>query len=721
MKNCVKKGDIKPNACVKTVGGKPTLFIDGKITTPLIYSLASHIKPMRAATALSQRNLKYFAESGIDLVEVETILSDCWRKNGDFSEMPIYAEVAEVVRANPKAKVILRLHLQPPYWWLRDNQDELCKLAEYEMKDNGEPYMIISETCELTYHESFASEKWISDTSEKLALLCERLKNSDMAGHIAGIHVGSGVYSEWHYYGFGGHPDYSPCMQRRFKEFLKEKYRSAEDLQKAWGNPDVTFETAELPYFGRRFPENDSYFRDPIKDRDVADSLECLQDTVADAVIAFCKVVKESWSGILTGAFYGYFFGVFGILATTGGHLAMRKIYENEKYIDFLCAPLCYYTNRRVDGTFFPRGVLESERLNNILWLTEMDSAPYEIGIWQRGTTIKDNSPDVKEKSSFALKRNILGNLTRGMGAWFFDHRTYDEPVKTDYLKDAGWWEDERYRKDIKRLREIYDRFYPMDYKDETDVLLVYDTDVYYEMARAVFSEETIEPRMNAAISKTGVNFREIYLDDLEKVDKTQYKCVVFVNMFLLKGEKRALVEKFVRESSADIVWMFAPGYSDGRRLSEDLMYSLTGFKLKKTSGVEEIKYTVGDDTETLATEEKLRECFYIDGECEPFAYYKDGSVSAGKINKSGKNIWYLPYYILPEKLWERIFTDAGAHRYSEDDGVYILCGNRVLAAFCKDGGKKTIFLKNGKSVTLDLPKYSVAVMDSETGEIIDI
>ncbi|MBQ9481239.1 MAG: beta-galactosidase, partial [Clostridia bacterium] len=494
MKNDIKQKNIISNACVKTVGGKPMLFVDGKITPPLIYSLASHCKPMRTATALSQRNIKYFAEAGIDLVEVEAILSNCWRKSGEFSEMPIYAEVAEVVRANPKAKVILRLHLQPPYWWLRDNPEELCELAEYKTTDNGEPYFVIGETDKLTYHESFASKKWISDTSEKLALLCDRLKNSDMAEHIAGIHVGSGIYSEWHYYGFGGHPDYSICMQRRFKEFLKEKYGTVDKLRAAWGNADVTFETAELPHFSRRFPENDSYFRDPIKDRDVADNLECLQDAVADAVITFCKIVKKNWNEILTGAFYGYFFGVFGILATTGGHLSMKKICDNEKYIDFLCAPLCYYENRRVEGTFFPRGLLESERLNNILWLTEMDSAPFEIGIWQNGKTVKDNSPDVKEKSSFALKRNILGNLTRGMGAWFFDHHTFDDPVKTSFLKDSGWWEDERYRKDIKNMREIYDRVYSLDYKDETDVLLVYDTEVYYEMTRAVFSEETIEP-----------------------------------------------------------------------------------------------------------------------------------------------------------------------------------------------------------------------------------
>ena len=707
-------------ACIKTIGNKPTLMIDGKVVSPLIYASSSHIAPMRSATALAQRNIKYFAEQGVDLVEVEATLSPHWRRNGEFSVMPIYAEVANVVEVNPNAKVILRLHLQPPYWWLRDNPDELCVWGGYETKDNGEPPLLISETDKLSLHESFASEKWIKDTSEILGVLCERLKECDLADHILGIHVGSGVYSEWHHYGFGANPDYGPCMVKRFRRFLKEKYGTEESLNEAWGTKDVTFDNVQIPHWERRFPETDGYFRDSIKDRDVADSLECLQLTVPEAIIAFCKVIKEKWPDVLTGAFYGYFFGVFGIIATTGGHLEMKYLFDNEKYIDFLSAPLCYYENRKVEGTFFPRGVLESERLNNILWLTEMDSAPYEKGIWQNGKTIRDESKDVERQSSYALKRNILGNLTRGQGAWYFDHRAFDNPVKTNYLKDGGWWEKERYRKDIGKIQEIYNKYYPMDYVDQTDVLLVYDTKTYYEMTRSVFSEETLEPKMNAAISRTNVNFREIYFEDLEKVDPKQYKCVIFVNTYLLEDERRKTVEKFVSETSADIVWMYAPGYLSGKAQSVDFMKSLTGFEFLRKTKIDEITYKVGETTETVKTEEVLRECFAITSECEAAGFYPDGSVCAGRVEEKGRNIWYLPYYIVPQELYAEIFDRAGAHRYSKNQDLYVMNGNHITVVCSVKGGKDEILLNNGKKVVIDVPSYTIVTIDSDTGEIID-
>ena len=708
------------NACVKNYGNKPTLFIDGKIVSPVIYACSSHITPMRAATNLTQRNIKYFAEQGVDLIEVESTLSPHWRKSGEISDMPIRAEVTNVLEANPNAKVILRLHLQPPYWWLRDNPDELCSWAEHKPIDNGEPPLLIPETAELTLHESLASEKWIKDTSEILAVLCEKLKNSDIGEHILGIHIGSGVYSEWHHYGFGAHPDYSRSMLKRFRKFLKEKYGTEKLLNDAWGTQNVTFDNVKLPSWERRFPETDTYFRDCIKDRDVADSLECLQLVVPEAIISFCKVIKKKWPEVLTGAFYGYFFGVFGIIATTGGHLAIKHLFDNEKYIDFLAAPLCYYENRKAEGTFFPRGVLESERLNNILWLTEMDSAPYEIGIWQEGKTIKGKSEIVERQSSFALKRNVLGNLTRGHGAWYFDHRIFDDPVKTNYLKECGWWEKERYRRDIGNIKRIYDKYYPMPYEDETDVLLVYDTKVYFEMTRSVFSEESLEWKFHAAISATRTNFREIYLDDLLKVSPEQYKCVIFVNTFLMNANRRKIIIDFIEKSSADIVWMYAPGYLDGKTKSLENIKELTGFDLGIVKGIDTIIYKTNLFSETVKTEEVLRESFFIKNKCDEVAHYVDGSVCAGRIEKEGRNIWYLPYYIIPKQLFDYIFGLSEAHRYSNNSDLYIMSGNHITVVCSLNGGKSEIFLKNGIKVSIDVAPYTTVTIDSDTGEIID-
>ena len=45
--------------------------------------------------------------------------------------------------------------------------------------------------------------------------------------------------------------------------------------------------------------------------------------------------------------------------------------------VDFLCGPMAYCENRDLDGVPMQRSLLESCRLNGILWLTEMDQHPF--------------------------------------------------------------------------------------------------------------------------------------------------------------------------------------------------------------------------------------------------------------------------------------------------------------------------------------------------------
>ena len=69
-------------------------------------------------------------------------------------------------------------------------------------------------------------------------------------------------------------------------------------------------------------------------------------------------------------------------------------------------------------------------------------------------------------------------------------------------------------------------------------------------------------------------------------------------------------------------------------------------------------------------------------------------------------------------RLWQHLFRDAGCHIYDEDSDA-VVAGSGLVMIHTKDGGKRTIRLRNGKVVTLFLNPLQTLLLDAETGEVV--
>ncbi|MBQ6803611.1 MAG: hypothetical protein IJP04_03040, partial [Clostridia bacterium] len=114
-------------------GNKPTLFVDGKKTAPVLYAL-SDFPAAAANTAYAQKNIAAFAKAGVNLVAADIGLHLGWRKTEPFDTDGLIAELSAVLDANPNARILLRLHMNPPYWWMRDHPEE-CIVYRTEKGD----------------------------------------------------------------------------------------------------------------------------------------------------------------------------------------------------------------------------------------------------------------------------------------------------------------------------------------------------------------------------------------------------------------------------------------------------------------------------------------------------------------------------------------------------------------------------------------------------------
>ncbi len=683
--------------------GAPELLINGKKTAPIMYGL-SDIPGSKSNTAQAQRNIKNFADCGIDIVAADSCLNLGWHKSTDFEIEPVQAEIAGVLEANPDARVLLRLHINPPYWWMRDNPDELVLYNGEPGVDDGETYRLIRNDGKHILHVSLASEKWLQEAGELLKRFCEELSDTAEGDSLIGIQVACGIYGEWHQWGV----DTGKPMQKLFKKFLKEKYKTETELQKAWNDSTVTFETAELaPDPGT--PGDLGNFRNPKHSRKIIDSQMCLQASVPKAILHFCKIIKENWKGdILTGSFYGYFMTRGSDMLVIMGHMLPELIFENKEYIDFLCGPFPYLENRLPDGVPLSRALLESMRLNNILWLTEMDQHPVGTESFVGG------DPSYRAETVSQLQRNILLPVVSGMGTWYYDHRIVPACLEFDkrnlsvgsvFLK-KGWWDCTELLCEIKKLQAVSSEYLLQDYEPAADVLIVYDTHTYFYQQG--FMDEIYA--LHDAFGRCGVSYDCIYLSDFEKCDISRYKLVIFANTYFISDDLKASVKKLTEGKT--VVWMYAAGICNGNDLNTDFVSDLTGIKVKITGN--EASYTVCGDNENVPfNENRFNPMLSVDDtEAQPVAFYdKSGECAAARKDK----VWYFAVPVVSKAVAEKIIDISGAHRYIKSDD-FLFAGNGMVVVNTFSGGEKTLILKNGTRINCTLPPLATAVFDAKTG-----
>ena len=696
-----KSGMESVQICSKD--GSPGLYIDGEKTVPILYGL-SDIPASNSNTAQAQRNIRLFAQQGISLVTADTGLHLGWHKTEPFEVEPLREEIAGVLDANPEAGVLLRLHLNPPYWWLRDYPEETVSYEGIPGIDDGESVRLIRCDAQRHLRVSLASRKWKKEAGEILAEFCRQVRNTQEGRHVA--QVACGIYGEWHQWGC----DCSKPMQERFREMLREKYGTDEALRKAWGQPEVTIDRAPFRPSTKR-PGEDGCFRDPVKGRDTMDAQSCIQLVPAEDILYFCRIVKENWDRpILTGAFYGYFLGTGGDNMVIGGHLQVDLLYRNRELVDFLCGPFPYMENRDAHGVPMSRGLLESTRLRGMLWLTEMDQHPVGTEEYVGG------DPAKRDETVAQLRRNILLPVLAGMGCWYYDHRIIPSLIRQDsrnssagsIFRKKGWWDQPDLLREIGKLQRLAERYALRPYRPAADVLIVYDTESYF--ARSKVNEE--EYALHEAVGRTGAAYDCVYLKELEIAEMGRYRCVIFPNAFLLTPQQREKIRR--RVEGKQVIWLYAPGFSDGKTLEEGHIAAVTGMKVKRI-GPESAYRTKGClPACRVETELRYDPLFAIDdAEAEPVAYYeKSGACAAARKGDQ----WYFALPRITAPIAGEIFRLAGVHRYC-DAGDPVLAGAGLVAVNTPSGGERVIALRNGKRVSCVLPPFTTAVFDAETGE----
>ena len=123
---------------------------------------------------------------------------------------------------------------------------------------------------------------------------------------------------------------------------LREKYTTDKALQEAWKQPDVTFETATQPVLKEALKEGQGIILNPETDMRIIDWYVFRNRVFAEAIIHFCKLIKQETDGkLLCGAYYVYLVELVENYSRPQQHHGHNEFYQvsASPYVDFLRAP----------------------------------------------------------------------------------------------------------------------------------------------------------------------------------------------------------------------------------------------------------------------------------------------------------------------------------------------------------------------------------------------
>jgi len=313
------------------------------------------------------------------------------------------------------------------------------------------------------------------------------------------------------------------------------------------------------------------------------------------------------------------------------------------------------------------------------------------------------------------------------MGLWFYDFGPsgFNGGNRLNDHGSWGWWDEPTLMNDIKALKKLADSKMEEPYTSDADVLVVHDTKTYYYSA-STKPDNYMSHRANnwipPVIFKSGVVHDVIHLDDLDKVKIDQYKVVVFVNTCVLNEKQKGIINSTVAKGNRHLVFTYAPGYSDEKKLDKKFIESVTGFKLEQlplSNGP--ITMVAGKETigivNTSTWNNAVNPLFSVnDKGATTLGISKDSTAVLFARKAFSDHIsWFMSLPSVDPKVWRFIFQNTGAHIY-ETSGDVIYSGGGILTLHSASGGERNILLKNGTTLNMRIAPNSTTLLDTKSG-----
>ncbi len=443
----------------------------------------------------------------------------------DFSVLD--RQIGDLLSANPSARFICMVDLNPPDWaW-----------KSYHVESNS--------FFEMT--AALCSPQWnrrITDYMNAFLAYAEEHHGSRIAAYL----LSCGSTSEWIEY-CERHGQDTPFKRRRYLEWRKEN-----------GLPDAT----DIPPLSARLQDRLSCggLLDLERNREFLDYKRFLADITAEGLIGFARAARKRIAPDKElGAFFGY---AVDMLET---HNAYEKVL-NADVLDFIVSPGTY-RDRRMGGGSGAQLPMATLAAHGVRYLHEADHRTHTYNrILAPG--IEFNCPNAfpDESATIAgLKREFALALIRQSSIWWFDMW-------------GGFYQGENVFALFRRMKELWEENIPLPAEGVTETAYVLDSDGLPYPATTPRTEKSLEFNSGVRIklNRTGVPFDIFSLNDfLALPDLPRYRCVVMGVPFEIDEAKLQKLRKLLFRDGRTVIWIGPAGITDGRDWNTKRVEAITG------------------------------------------------------------------------------------------------------------------------------------------------
>ena len=637
---------------------------------------------------LAERSLGRFGELGInDAIFIDRVMY-CIDRDGNFDReryrRDLYERLTMIVGCNPDVRIKMFYHLYMPPEWCKAHPEECIGL------DNGAPGL--HSTPGHSFQPSYASRLWRRQMGEILAESIRIMQESPFADRMPYIRICYGNGGEWNHFGYHekAYVDFSEPMRREFADWLRRKYRTAEALRKAWGDPDADFDSpALIPDREQRLVGGDFIRANGAAGRRVVDYYEFFQEFAADTVIHFARIAKKASRGkMLVGAYYGYYFGHWGSNPyhfQDSGHYALARIAAAPE-IDFVGGPSSY--NQR-ELAMIPNGIGGTLRLAGKLWESENDERTHHSGEAER----RYGATESLAESIAVCRRNAMMNFAAGNSFYYYD-----------FNKD--WYRDPEYMATVRRLRAIEAGLRAKNWKNPAKLAIILDERSVPYLTSRNDNKLLLQQRyfFTKQLPCLGIPYDLYLTSDLPRIDFKQYRVVLFPNCTCADKRLVSSIRRHAAGGGRTLVFFHAPalvnpGNETDVRQSAELTGIRIGFDPEAMSGP-----IVCD----LGRVEKSPVRFRTtvdDPEARVLCRWADGApAAAGKQFRDWKSI-VICHHAPSLTLLRNILHKNGARYWSSGRGGLNQCSfaGPLVSMYTRKAGRQTIWLPQKVEVAVDL------------------
>ena len=586
-------------ANIKKHNGEPAIVIDGKAFPPMTVIVRGG----------DMEYMKTLREKGIRIFYTPATTSwgfpsEDGKPDGITRSLN---NIENILKAVPDAYVILRLNLNPSKDWINSHPEEQVLFND----GSRQPVILANDqgNFQVDGMVSFASQKWRDEGADGLKELLDAIKASPYADRVIGAFLCGGGTCEWYYPGEhrmknldkGIYADFSEPFRISYSNFLKNKYKTEENLRKVWKIPDATFENPKIPDLADREYithaeekildailnwESAGYTVGKTIDSDgrgetnlgvflnagsymyCADFFAALNQATADTIIHFAKVCKEHSPDFLVGAFYGYF-GCTDYYEAS--HCTGTMSILDSGYVDFLSGPGTY-NNREPGGVVAQREMQDSLRIRNMLYICEDDVRTHLSTPAIQREQMHLYTP---EDSVNTLKRDFARDICEELQGWWIEIGGSEN--------NKGILNHPDILSLLKRQQEIGELAYSLDRTKKNEIAMIYDTHSVH-MVSDYTDKMVLDYFRTSDIHRIGAPVDYYFHDDMANPDMLDYKLYVMLNSYCLTEEEREAVYAKARKNHATVLWMYAPGFIDPeseKALDVKNIEKTTGFKTK--------------------------------------------------------------------------------------------------------------------------------------------